>query len=395
MNDAKPVVKWILLILSMLAFGLGLWLTIQKWTGQINSLAGCGSGSGCANVLGSKWSMVLGIVPVSVFSCLLYLAMVASLWMRGTLVDWARSLMAWMLLLAAMWFIAVQLFVIRAICPYCMIIHGVGITIGLIVLLCMPPLRKTKAWLMQTLLPAVMLVAALALIQHYGPEPETHLLAESILGDSKSNSATPDIHAQGAGRTVFFLDNAKSFRVEQLPHLGKTDASHVLVKYFDYTCEACLDTHEYLDDLLAKYPGQLAVIVLPVPLERACNPHLPLGLKDHRNACKFAELALRVWRADPEIFPSFHQSLFECRDQPYEVAEALAYAMIDPSKLDTVDHSWVIKVLEQNVSDYSLFVRDTPVMPKLLVKETLMVNGKTKDRETLERLLQEQLGIGR
>jgi hypothetical protein len=258
----------------------------------------------------------------------------------------------------------------------------------------MPPLRKTKAWLMQTLLPAVMLVAALALIQHYGPEPETHRLAESVLGDSKSNSATPDIHAQGAGRTVFFLDNAKSFRIEQLPHLGKTDASHVLVKYFDYTCEACLDTHEYLDDLLAKYPGQLAVILLPVPLERACNPHLPLGLKDHPNACKFAELSVKVWRAAPEVFASFHESLFDCRNQPYEVAEAMAYAMVDPAKLDAVDDGWVRELISQNASDYGSFVRETPVMPKLLIKESLMLHGKTKNMETLEGELQEQLGIG-
>lgn len=395
MNETKPAVKWILLILSVAAFGLGLWLTIQKWTGQINSLAGCGSGSGCANVLGSKWSMVLGVIPVSVFSCLLYLAMIASLWMRGTLVDWARNLMAWMLLLAAFWFIAVQLFILGAICPYCMVIHGIGITIGLIVLLNTPDERKTRRCLIQTLLPAVLLVAALALIQHHGPEPETHRLAESVAGEPEPNSATPDIHSRGEGRLLFFLGNAKSYRVEQLPHLGQSDADHVLVKYFDYTCDACLDTHQYLDALMAKYPDQLAMIVLPVPLERACNPHLPLGLKDHPNACKFAELALKVWRADPESFAAFHQSLFDCRNQPYEVAEAMAYAMVDPAKLDAVDHGWIKELLGQNASDYGLLVRETPVMPKLLIKESLILHGKTKDRETLERALQEQLGIGR
>ena len=70
-QDMKPAVKWILCILSAAAFALSFWLTVQKWTGNIDSLAGCGAGSDCANVLGSKWSMVMGLIPVSVFSCLL------------------------------------------------------------------------------------------------------------------------------------------------------------------------------------------------------------------------------------------------------------------------------------------------------------------------------------
>ena len=82
-HDMKPAVKWILCILSVLAFALSLWLTIQKWTGNIDSLAGCGSGSDCANVLGSKWSMVMGLIPVSVFSCLLYLVMVVMNYLAG------------------------------------------------------------------------------------------------------------------------------------------------------------------------------------------------------------------------------------------------------------------------------------------------------------------------
>ena len=395
-HDMKPAVKWILCILSVLAFALSLWLTIQKWTGNIDSLAGCGSDSDCANVLGSKWSMVMGLIPVSVFSCLLYLVMVVSLWVRGDLMIWLRSLFAWILVSAAVWFIGLQLIVMQIICPYCMVVHGLGVSIGLVVLLTQPRGKTKGCGLSVTLLPAALLVAALALTQHYGPAPETHRLAHSSAGQlhiEQERQGEEIIHAAGDGRLVFFMDKTKSYRVEQLPHLGEVDADHVLVKYFDYTCEACFTTHKYLDDLMVKYSGQLAVIVLPVPLERACNPHLLAGLKDHPNACKFAALSLRVWKASPEMFAEFHRSLFECREQPYEVAEAIAYSLVDPDKLDAVDDAWIKDLLQQNITDYASFVADTPVMPKLLIKDSLIVHGKTKDGETLETLLQKHLRI--
>ena len=86
--------------------------------------------------------MVMGLIPVSVFSCLLYLVMVVSLWTRGDLMIWLRSLFAWILLSAALWFIALQLFVMQIICPYCMVVHGLGVSIGLVVLLTRPREKK-------------------------------------------------------------------------------------------------------------------------------------------------------------------------------------------------------------------------------------------------------------
>ena len=144
---------------------------------------------------------------------------------------------------------------------------------------------------------------------------------------------------------------------------------------------------------MLKYPSQLAVIVLPVPLERDCNPHLPIGLKDHPNACKLARLSLRVWKAQPDAFAEFHSTLFDCCKQPYEVAEAIAYSLVAAEKLDAVDDTWVEAVMQQNITDYASLAHDTPVMPKLLIKDSVLLNGKTKDIETLERLLEQQLKL--
>ena len=95
------------------------------------------------------------------------------------------------------------------------------------------------------------------------------------------------------------------------------------------------------------------------------------------------------------MFAEFHRSLFEYRDQPYEVAEAIAYSLVDPDKLDAVDKAWIKALLQQNITDYASFAGDTTVMPKLLIKDSLIVHGKTKDGETLETLLKKHLGISR
>jgi len=60
-------------------------------------------------------------------------------------------------------------------------------------------------------------------------------------------------------------------------------------------------------------------------------------------------------------------------------------------KLDSVDNAWIEAVLQQNVIDYASLARDTPVMPKLLIKKSVLLNGKTKDLDTLEHLLEQQL----
>lgn len=393
-SSSNLTVRWIVAILLLVAFSLSLWLTIQKLTGQINSLAGCGQGSGCANVLGSKWSMVFGVIPVSIFSCLLYVTVFVSLWMAGAKLRWFRMLASWMFIGAAVWFTALQLFVIHTICPYCMTMHGLGVLIGWLILYSELKIRAVISMGITSLAVAIFLVAGLAAIQHFGPEPETHRVDDVTVGAPKDGGAATDsIHTAGEGRVVTFLEGRKSYRVDALPHLGPANAEHVIVKYYDYTCEACRDVHADLKKIMAKYPGKLAVIVLPVPLNKQCNPHLPVGVKNHQNACEFAKLSLAVWRADRSKFKEFHQWLFEYHQLPYEAAEAMAYSLVGTEKMEAVDSSWVEAVLKENVADYKLFVRDATVMPKVLLGGAKMMQGKAKDAETFELLLKENFGF--
>lgn len=372
--------RWLAALLAAISAVLSIWLTVQKLNGSITTLAGCGGGSDCANVLGSEWSMVLGVIPVSVFSALLYLGVLVSIWMRGITVSWFRQLAAWIIVGSAVWFTVLQVVLIGAFCKYCMSMHAVGMALAVLILVM--EFTKKERFLQRTamLLPsALIFVLSLAAVQYFGPKPVSHRVDEV-----KIQASDGDIHAKGEGRVVKFFDGKKSYRVQALPHVGDVNAKHVVVKYFDYTCDACREMHEDLEVLLEKYNGQIAVVLLPVPINRNCNPHLPVGTKDHEGACELATLALRVWRADPEKFKNFHSLLFESGELPVEAAEAMAVGLVGQSKLPTVDDPWVRAVLSQNLEDYKIFSQKTPVMPKLAIMGTALMQGSAGDEEVLE-----------
>ena len=394
--EMRLYTRWLITLLCIVAAVLSLWMSIQKWSGRIDSLAGCGTGSGCANVLGSKWSMVWGVIPVSIFSLLLYVAVFFSLRLNRQGVRSMRAFAAWMCLWAALWFTGLQFFVLKSFCLYCMSMHGLGVLLGLSILFGEGDGVFKKRGLPMFF--AAGAIAGLALVQHVGPAPVTHrvdvLNTEGIITpDSGAQGGVKDSHAQGVGRQIQFLEGAKSYNIEELPHLGAADAEHVMVEYFDYTCEACRQMHRYLERAVANHPQKLAVIVLPIPLDRGCNENLPKGLSSHENACELARLGLMVWRADPTMFAEYHRNLFENQGMPIEVADALAVSLVGEENMSKEHDAWVDAVLAQNIADYQWLIRKTPVMPKLLLKDSVMVQGLIADQSELDSLLLEHLGL--
>lgn len=381
---------WVIGGLALAAAALSAWLTVQKLNGAVTTLAGCGGGSDCANVLGSKWSMVLGVVPVSAVSGLLYLGVLASLGVETAAAAWFRRVAAWSILCAAAWYTGLQLVVFGGFCKYCMTMHGVGAVLAVALLRADFPAKGRFAGRVGAALPVAMaLVAVLALTQRYGPQPPTHRL-DAVEGNV---SSPEDIHGRGEGRTVVFFNGQKTYRVGALPRLGPEDAEHVVVEYFDYTCDACREQHGELHTLMEKYRGQLAVVLLPVPLNKRCNPNLPDGLTDHAKACEFAGLAVRVWRADPEKFADFHDWLFANREVPVEAAEAMAASLVGEGALPPANDAWTAEFIRQNVRDYRAFSKETHVLPKLAVKGSLMMQGTAKSGEELEALLKKHLPL--
>ncbi|MFB3103855.1 MAG: vitamin K epoxide reductase family protein, partial [Pseudomonadales bacterium] len=127
-------------ILALTAAGIAgylTWVTLTHGT-----VAACGdqpSHLACDDVLRSAWSRVVG-VPVSLLGFVVYVAiLVTSRWIVSKpsqpLTEWTRLCCLTLIALAfgaATWFLFLQLFVIRHICPFCLIIHVCGIMIALI-----------------------------------------------------------------------------------------------------------------------------------------------------------------------------------------------------------------------------------------------------------------------
>ncbi len=110
-------------------------------------------------------------------------------------------------------------------------------------------------------------------------------------------------------RLVTVAGSRFSLNTRHWPLLGDPDAKYVFVEMFDYTCPHCRNTHNAIKGAFSQFGDQLAVIALPVPLERSCNPAAKGN--GHPGACEQARLAVAVWRCDRKMFRTFHHWMFE------------------------------------------------------------------------------------
>ena len=115
-----PVVfYWILAIIALLGLADATFLTVAHLTGDD---AVCGSFAGCSVVLGSAYATIKGI-PTAAFGAMAYFTVFSAAILaafgytraRGFLV----SLVAAMLI-ASLYFLYLQAFVLHAFCPFCL-----------------------------------------------------------------------------------------------------------------------------------------------------------------------------------------------------------------------------------------------------------------------------------
>jgi thiol-disulfide isomerase/thioredoxin len=118
----------IALLLLLVAAGLATGMARSAWSGA--AVAGC-AGDGCAEVAASDYDWVAG-APVALWGALAYLwAAGALILRRGRLLQGMAGLVAG----AALWFVAVQAFVLGVWCPACLSLHGLALAgVGLALL---------------------------------------------------------------------------------------------------------------------------------------------------------------------------------------------------------------------------------------------------------------------
>ncbi|REJ97215.1 MAG: hypothetical protein DWQ34_02510, partial [Planctomycetota bacterium] len=291
-SAALPV--WSVRVLAVLGLIIGVYLTSVSFS-QSGLPLGCGSGSGCDEVLRSRWSNLFG-VPVGAPAVLVYLAIiVCSVLVTRPAGSAARRCgrfgliaLATLVALSAVWFIGLQLLVLRATCPWCMAEHAVGLlTAAASFWLAMtqsanvpvhePDAAQPRGFGMPVL--AGGLIAAAFILLQVSFSTSTTTVARLPAGENSDTGPGPD-------RWVSVLNGELQLDVHELPTLGSPDAPLLLVLLYDYCCPHCRATHGYLQDGLDRYPDQYGVVLLPMPLDAECNPHVVETEPRFEEACE-------------------------------------------------------------------------------------------------------------
>lgn len=160
-------VHLLLLILAFSGLILTAYITATRWFGTV-PLA-CGEGSECDLVQSSRWSTLLGL-PISFWGFVTYGVLFGAVWrMRKRRLSWK---FAWVVAFVSVgisaYLTAISVFVIEAVCIYCLTSFGLMLAILVILTVNRPaPLTgfQWRTWLPGTALSTVIAVIALQL--HY------------------------------------------------------------------------------------------------------------------------------------------------------------------------------------------------------------------------------------
>lgn len=438
-------------LISMLGMSVSCYLA---WvTFSSGKIAGCGSGEvfDCSSILKSHWSTVFGI-PVSVPAVLLYattfiILFVPKMYERVSKWKWwIVTFLAFSAGLAAAWFIGLQLFLLRHLCPYCLGVHACGLVMAGMVAFRTPAGKEPTRRLAVA---AILGVAILIVSQITLAAPETFELIEHQPGNvglespSKVDPAKDDIFEsplierrspnqtslsnnlqieligllspmswlnfqtsvsteEGPAatnlkrnaekishnrRTVKILKSV-TLDVAHWPILGKPDAKYFIVEMFDYTCQHCQITDVAILGAMEKFGDDLAVIVLPAPMNASCNQFVKVTGDQHTESCELAKLAIAVWRLEPNRFGEFHHWLFQSKPT-YATALKFANQLVGENLLKSELQSkfpseYVGKIVE-------LYRRSgAGAIPKIFFPSTTAV-GEMSSTQTLISLIDREL----
>ncbi len=396
----KPVLVWAVRLLSFAAMVVCLVLFGMKVTGAISSVAGCGGEGGCSQVMGGPWSEWFHI-PVTLGAAVIY-AGVLLLTLQGVQRALGRTgdqlLAAAGVILAgaAVYFLSLLYIKERGHCPWCLGLHITGLAVAAVILTNAVKSQRAgeRGLLEAAMLTGVMAIGLLAAGQVWGPKPESHVLTAGTLSDSARE--VPESGAMAGPRVIRFAEGALnlSFEVEKLPLLGAADAPVVLVEYFDYTCGSCRNLAEDLAALKQKWPGTFAVVAMPSPLNRECNPLLKSGVDNHPGACELARLSLELWRAKPSAFAEFHEFLLRlplpvgARETGAARAKAVELAGVEAMAVAGKD-SWVDSQMLENIGTLAKLQSERIVMPKLLVRSRV-IHGLVNNAAALILMMEQE-----
>ena len=419
-------------------------------------VAGCGTDSGCNKVLQSRWAYWLG-VPVSLPALFVYLGLLAATFAAERKSEPENQRRAWTVIVvlsvvvagAAAWFIGLQIFVIKAYCKFCMTAHVCGMVSAIVCLKKVPlgvelvkPRWSDKAGkyflprqaFLRCVVVGVIGVAVLAggqlLVQKkrnvvselpvvtatnfpivsppppsippVAVAPRTNTPVALVTNLAAATSAppapvpAPALAPGPASRVLSLHGGAFQINLAEVPMIGPSNAPHVIVSLFDYTCHHCRQLHPLLVEAQRHFANQLGIVSLPMPMSTNCNPSITRYFRAHALACDYAKLGLAVWRAKPEAFHQFDDWLMK-PENPVPVPQAHEYAaqLVGVMKLESaLQDDWVTRQIHTDGYLYhsNYLKTGNSQMPELMIGPFVSF-GPLNSVADLLRLLKDHLGL--
>lgn len=204
---------------------------------------------------------------------------------------------------------------------------------------------------------------------------DTSTVDEESVRDERAEQApaigeTADVDAQQQTREVALLDGKLKFDIYKQAVLGSPEAPYVVVELIDYTCPHCRQMNQKIEAAFDRYGSdQLAVVIMPAPLELECNKVLPATDPMHRGACRLARLALSVAAVKLSAFRDFHNWLMDDVEEVPPISKAVlrAFKAVDRKKLTALtDSDEINNRIQKHLKLFSALVRREPKSDKSL-----------------------------
>ncbi len=377
--------------LCALALVLSSYLSWHQLTG--GSVIGCSGDSPCDSVLGSRWSSIGGVLPVSGLAAGVYLALLLATFSLGPDTPTPVRRIAWraMLILTsaaagtAIWLIAVQKWIVGAYCLYCMGTHLTGLALAALVFW-----QASRQFDDESVAGAPRLVSPKAAMG-YGT---CGLVLAAILAVVQTSIAPKALSREGqTQKSVAAIDPHTT------PLVGSSDARYVVTLLLDYQCPHCQQLHFMLEEVIRRYHGQLAFALCPAPLCKACNPYIERDADAFKDSCELARIALAVWRARRAEFPNFENWLFShesgdfWRPRHLDAAQAKAIEIVGRAKFESARADpWVERYLQSSIRIYGETLADGNGVPKLVFGSRWVIPD-LRDADDLVSILQQNLKV--
>lgn len=370
---AATLARWFVRLLAATAFGLSVFLWWTSATTQ--SAVGCNAFAGfdCDAALASPWAKWLGL-PVAAGGTLCYAAALAGSFLAGrrgaaSAIGWRLlELAAPLAVGAGLWFTGVQIAALDSFCVYCLATHACGLAMAIAILVWRASASSEERPTVgvSPITPAVAAPTAVEGPPSLGLPTVAGLLGVIVLAAGQTMFAAPNVSEYQAelseqfnlgdtgaaevaaidtddtsdegvsaersaeeatseepskpskparrrdgSRKLSLFNGRLNFDTYEQAVLGSPDAPHIVIEMMDYACPHCREFHDKLTEALERFDGQIAVVVMPVPGEIVCNPHVQKARKQSVGACFAAKLSLAVSKLAPEEFEKFHEWMLE------------------------------------------------------------------------------------